>query len=543
MRILRFLFIVLLGVLAIEVYPQDSFGPDQYSCADGNPINIPCVGNGDWANYQLIESGDGYFNGYAPFMCPWSIDYYPGPGDLQNGQVNFCLILYNSWGVISFYDCITFFFIEPPTVNAGEDQTIQEQDVVFLQGVATSYASVIWFTSGDGVFEDEVNPETIYSPGLQDILLGEISLSLFAEPIEPCALMVSDELTIEIAGMPNNNFFGPDQTVCENMYPINLPCEVGSGFWTDYDFICTGDGYFDGYAPWSCPWSLDYYPGPGDLANGYVEFCLTLYYADYPIMESDCITYYIQPLPSVDAGEDFTTQAVEEVSLTGYAENYSSTIWFTDGDGSFQNNTSLSTTYLPGAQDISNGSVDLCVAANAILPCAGSMQDCLTLTINSTTCQDLLLHQGWSGISLFLTPEDPLVEDIFNDPDINLIIMYSADGIYFPQANLNTIQNWDNNTGYVIKMQNEVNLSICGIPLQTKTVFLQSGWNYLPVLSSSPVNCMQLFSPVMDDIIIVKEIAGTKVFWPDANINSLESLHPGAGYLIKTEANMNITFP
>ncbi|MCF8365931.1 MAG: hypothetical protein K9H16_09120 [Bacteroidales bacterium] len=360
MRIFRFLFIVLLGVLAIEVYPQDSFGPDHYSCADGNPINIPCVGNGDWSNYQLIESGDGYFNGYAPFMCPWSIDYYPGPGDLQNGQVNFCLILYNSWGVISFYDCITFFF---------------------------------------------------------------------------------------------------------------------------------------------------------------------------------------QPLPSVDAGADITVQADEEVSLTGYAENYSSTIWFTDGDGSFQDNTSLSTIYLPGTQDILNGAVDLCVAANAVVPCAGIVQDCLTLTINSNTCQDLLLHQGWSGLSLYLAPDYPSIEDIFNDPENNLIIMYCADGIYFPQANINTLENWDNSTGYVIKMENEVSISVCGNPLQTKTVSLQSGWNYLPVMSSSPVNCMQLLSQVMDDIIIVKEIAGTKVFWPEANINTLDSLHPGAGYLIKTEANTIITFP
>jgi hypothetical protein len=542
MKDFRTLLFVLL-ISGMNLSGQNTFGPDQYACADGTPINIPCVGNGDWTNYQLIELGDGYFDGYAPFMCPWSMDYYPGPGDLANGQVNFCLALFNNWGDITFWDCITFFFIELPSVYAGEDQTIQEPDIVFLQGVATNYASVLWLTSGDGVFEDEANPETIYYPGFQDIIHGELSLSLFAEPYEPCTIVVMDELIIEISGTGNNSFFGPDQTVCEDIDHINLPCEVGSGFWVNYDFICYGDGYFDGYAPFMCPWAFDYYPGPGDLANAYVEFCLTLYYNDYPFMESDCIIYYFQALPSVNAGEDFTVQAGEEVSLNGYAENFSTTLWFTDGDGIFQGNTSLSTIYLPGTQDISNGSVNLCVAANAIMPCTGNTQSCLTLTINSSTCQELLLRKGWSGISLCLNPDSPSIEDIFDGLDDNLIIMYSADGMWFPQAGINTLGNWDNNSAYVIKVENNTNLSIAGYPLTNKTVSLQSGWNYLPVLTSIPINCNQLFSSVLNDVIIVKEIAGTKVFWPAGDINTLDSLYPGVGYLIKTSGNINISFP
>jgi hypothetical protein len=54
---------------------------------------------------------------------------------------------------------------------------------------------------------------------------------------------------------------------------------------------------------------------------------------------------------------------------------------------------------------------------------------------------------------------------------------------------------------------------------------------------------MQLFSAVMDDVVIVMEIAGTQVFWPEKNIHTLNSLQPGEGYLIKTGGNVIITFP
>jgi hypothetical protein len=121
--------------------------------------------------------------------------------------------------------------------------------------------------------------------------------------------------------------------------------------------------------------------------------------------------------------------------------------------------------------------------------------------------------------------------------------MYSADGMWFPQAGINTLGNWDNNSAYVIKVENNTNLSIAGYPLTNKTVSLQSGWNYLPVLTSIPINCNQLFSSVLNDVIIVKEIAGTKVFWPAGDINTLDSLYPGVGYLIKTSGNINISFP
>nr|NQU92484.1 hypothetical protein [Bacteroidota bacterium] len=154
--------LLLLNVFINNSHSQDSFGPDQITCENVDHINIPCVGNGDWSDYYLIENGDGYFDGYAPFMCPWSLDYHPGPGDIENGYVDFCLLLYDNLGMITFYDCITYNFQELPIINAGEDQTIMEGDIASLAAFSENYAEVMWSTNGDGFFEDEWSLETDY---------------------------------------------------------------------------------------------------------------------------------------------------------------------------------------------------------------------------------------------------------------------------------------------------------------------------------------------------------------------------------------------
>ncbi|NLO50619.1 MAG: hypothetical protein GX103_05605 [Bacteroidales bacterium] len=46
----------------------------------------------------------------------------------------------------------------------------------------------------------------------------------------------------------------------------------------------------------------------------------------------------------------------------------------------------------------------------------------------------------------------------------------------------------------------------------------------------------------MDNIIIIKEIIGTKVFWPAYNINGLDELSPNKSYLIKSNATFSVTF-
>jgi hypothetical protein len=74
-----------------------------------------------------------------------------------------------------------------------------------------------------------------------------------------------------------------------------------------------------------------------------------------------------------------------------------------------------------------------------------------------------------------------------------------------------------------------------------KVVQLQAGWNLIPVLSSNNVNVEELFLEA--DIQVVKEVAGWRVFWPDLNINTLETVNSGKAYYVYANDDQNIIYP
>ena len=87
----------------------------------------------------------------------------------------------------SYDDCayIDFMYIPemsavPPTVNAGEDVTVCEGDIVQLDATAANFTSLEWTTDGDGEFNNNsiLNPE--YYPGEEDILNQTVTLTLTA---------------------------------------------------------------------------------------------------------------------------------------------------------------------------------------------------------------------------------------------------------------------------------------------------------------------------------------------------------------------------
>ena len=72
---------------------------------------------------------------------------------------------------------------------------------------------------------------------------------------------------------------------------------------------------------------------------------------------------------------------------------------------------------------------------------------------------------------------------------------------------------------------------------------IPAGWSLLPVISECDVDVEMLFAGVMDDVIMVKDIAGYGVFWPDMNINTIGVLQPGRAYYVKMNSEGNVEFP
>ena len=109
---------------------------------------------------------------------------------------------------------------------------------------------------------------------------------------------------------------------------------------------------------------------------------------------TDNFSVTVVPAPSVDAGANDTVCEGNSITLTGTASNYSSLQWTTSGDGTFSSPTNISTGYIPGNTDATNGTVTITLTAHGNGTC-GDVSDNLTLivipnaTVNAGTANDI----------------------------------------------------------------------------------------------------------------------------------------------------------
>lgn len=164
----------------------------------------------------------------------------------------------------------------------------------------------------------------------------------------------------------------------------------------------------------------------------------------------------------------------------------------------------------------------------------------VTLTVGGEQMV-LSLPQGWSGISTYLYPGNNNVEAMFMPVVSDLIILESTYTIYWPGENVNTMGSWDSHEGYKIKMANAASLNVVGMYIDAKTIYLFAGWNLIPVISECPVNVADFFAG--SNVIIVKEVAGVKLYWPAMGINTLGMLQPGKSYYVMMSGFNTLTYP
>jgi hypothetical protein len=143
-----------------------------------------------------------------------------------------------------------------------------------------------------------------------------------------------------------------------------------------------------------------------------------------------------------------------------------------------------------------------------------------------------VVPQGWSGISSYVMPNEPAIENVFSDVSDNLVILSDNVGFYWPAQNINTLSNWSVTTGYKIKMENSAGLYIDGyIRYPSQELTIPSGWSYLPVNAICAFDVAGVFAG-FPNITMIKDMAQTGIYWPDFNINTLQMLYPGNAYHI-----------
>jgi len=146
----------------------------------------------------------------------------------------------------------------------------------------------------------------------------------------------------------------------------------------------------------------------------------------------------------------------------------------------------------------------------------------------SSLAQTINIPAGWSGISAYVVPFHPEFETIFNNANDKIDVIQNIHSqLYWPDAFINTIGEWDTFDGYVIKAKEPFQIVVNGLFEISQTVLLYQGWNLMPALNYVPTSTFVLFRDIDDKIDIVNEIGGSKVYWPDQSIYTLTQLIPG----------------
>jgi len=162
-----------------------NFSPLQAPTAYAGPDSAICSLN--------VYQGQGRVSGNKSFLWTSSGDgklinnktlkpiYFRGSEDILNGYFELTLTAHGFVPGMDTSDVVHIDFISDVSVNLGNDTLICANRTVHLIPQLVNADSLHWSTSGDGIFSNDSIAEPFYTPGTQDALNGEVTLSLYAK--------------------------------------------------------------------------------------------------------------------------------------------------------------------------------------------------------------------------------------------------------------------------------------------------------------------------------------------------------------------------
>jgi hypothetical protein len=172
-------------------------GFDQDICQE--PAQLEAMSFG-YAALAWTTNGDGSFS-QTDILDPI---YTPGEQDLANKVVILTLTAIDETGNV-LIDEVTITFHEAASIEMDDEADICEGQSFNLHATVNEADSYAWETNGDGNFDRPDYLETSYSPGIQDIANGQVTLTLKAFSSIGCGDAQHD-LTLSIHPLQNTEF-------------------------------------------------------------------------------------------------------------------------------------------------------------------------------------------------------------------------------------------------------------------------------------------------------------------------------------------------
>ncbi|MEA3480041.1 MAG: T9SS type A sorting domain-containing protein [Bacteroidota bacterium] len=178
------------------------FGPPQVASVYAGPDSVICheevyYGQGNVAyalSYEWTTLGDGLLM-FANTLEP---AYVRGDQDLENGYFELVLSAIGFGPGLDNADTVHVDLQADVVVDAGNDTLVCIGESIQMQPEVLNGDSLIWSTAGDGTFNDTSLANAIYTPGEQDIIDGEVLLTLYAQSAAPCEGEDEDDLILTV---------------------------------------------------------------------------------------------------------------------------------------------------------------------------------------------------------------------------------------------------------------------------------------------------------------------------------------------------------
>lgn len=164
-------------------------------------------------------------------------------------------------------------------------------------------------------------------------------------------------------------------------------------------------------------------------------------------------------------------------------------------------------------------------------------------TISCNATHTITIPSGWSGLSSYVIPSNANLQTVFQPIAAQLVILQNFNGLYYPALGINTLVNWDVNSGYIVKLEQASAMTFSGSPQLNHTIQLTNGWNLVPLTNWCNVTCQNLEQKLAGHLVVVSEVAGSAIYWPAMGINSLNELIPGKAYFIKVDSDFTFQYP
>ncbi len=344
----------------------------------GIPISI-CANNANAnLNGTVTVATGGIWTGgnglYTPNNATIDITYSPTAAEIATGTVTLTLTSTGNGTCLPVSDPVTITITTAPTITAGDDQHLCASAAsVDISGIVTIGTGGNWTTNGTGTFGNENLLTTTYSPSAADKTNGVI-LTLTSTGSGNCT-EVSDLLTLDFQAIPTVDAGAP-QTVCANNSNISLNGTFTGAIGVEWS------GGAGTYNPNNTAINAVYTPSLAEKTAGSVQLTLTTTGNANCAAVSDQVLMTITEGTSANAGPDQTVCANNAViSLNGNVTVASGGEWSANnGDGIFGSATSLNTTYTPGLNDKTNGSVKLYLTTTGNGTCLANV-DSMVITI------------------------------------------------------------------------------------------------------------------------------------------------------------------